>query len=205
MRAIAPHCPVCARRGPLLLRGFSAPAHPPPHPPYRFIPSAPSWDPQTLAAPAGGAPPVTDAELARLQALSRLHLSREGGANSPYERVRRDVAAVLAAARVLRSAAADGARAAAAAAAAPAGSSPSDCSVSASVSSGSTSSSSSSSSTLAAYLDALPEEELEALAAARWARLRPDEVTEGGSAEDATRHASVSRDGYFIVPRFVDA
>ena len=191
----ARRCLACAPRQ--LLRSLSAPAHP--LQPFRFIPSAPAWDPQALAL--AGGPSVTDAELARLQALSRLHLSREGGASSPHERVRQDVAAVLAAARVLRSAA-EAARAGGGGGGGGVGGSAS--SASDSDSAASASASASSSSTLAAYLDALPEEELEALAVARWARLRPDEVTEGGSAEDATRHASVSRDGYFIVPRFVD-
>ena len=185
-------CPASAP-GLLLRRSLSALPHP--QLPFRFIPSVPAWDPQALAL--AGGPPVTDAELARLQALSRLRLSREGGASSPYERVRQDVAAVLAAARVLSSAAA--------AARAGGGGGGGDGAAAAAASAAAASASASSGSTLAAYLDALPEEELEALAAARWARLRPDEVTEGGSAEDATRHASVSRDGYFIVPRFVDA
>ena len=148
----------------------------PPAPAFQRIPRAPAWDPQALARAAP--PPVTDAELARLQALSRLRLSREGGQHSPHERVRRDVAAVLAAASVLRAAAAGSASA----------------SASASASGGST---------LAAHLDGLPEAELEALAVARWARLRADEVTEGG-VDAVTRHASASRDGYFIVPRFVE-
>jgi Asp-tRNA(Asn)/Glu-tRNA(Gln) amidotransferase C subunit len=167
--------------------GAAAPLPPPsPAPAFTHIPSAPVWDPQALAS---GAPqPVTDAELARLQALSRLRLSREGGAHSPHERVRHDVAAVLAAARGLRAAAAQLSGSGAG---------------SGGGGGGGGGGSGSSNSTLAAHLDGLPEAELEALAAARWERLRADEVTEGG-VDAVTQHASASRDGYFVVPRFVD-
>jgi Asp-tRNA(Asn)/Glu-tRNA(Gln) amidotransferase C subunit len=56
---------------------------------------------------------------------------------------------------------------------------------------------------LEAYLDSLPEEALEALAAQRWARLRPDAVTEAGT-DTVTQHASSQLNGYFRAPRFVD-
>ena len=145
------------------------------------MPSAPAWDPQDLARGHAGVPPqqVTDAELARLQTLSRLRLSREGGEDSPYERVRRDVAAVLGAAGALqRAVQAEGLRPAGGVGAAGL-------------------------STLAAHLETLPEEELEALALERWARLRPDCVTEAAG-DAVTRHAAGSQDGYFVVPRFIE-
>ena len=55
--------------------------------------------------------------------------------------------------------------------------------------------------TLEAYLDSLPEEELEALAEQRWARLRPDTVTEGDR-DAVTQHSCSTRDGFFVVPKF---
>ena len=57
---------------------------------------------------------------------------------------------------------------------------------------------------LSTRLRALPEAALEAAAAARWARLRADEVTEGGDAAGVVAHAAVREGFFFSAPRFVD-
>ena len=57
---------------------------------------------------------------------------------------------------------------------------------------------------LTARLRALPEAALEAAAEARWARLRADEVTEGGDAAGIVAHAAVREGLFFSAPRFVD-
>ena len=151
----------------MLRRYFSLPPKAPPH--FAYIPAAPTWDPQALLPSAASPCAVSDAAMSRLEALSCLRLSRDGGQDSPYERVRRDVAAVLACARVLKGAMGGGGSGGGA--------------------------------TLEAYLDSLPEEELEALAEQRWARLRPDTVTEGDR-DAVTQHSCSTRDGFFVVPKF---
>ena len=67
---------------------------------WRFVPRA-SWDPRALLPATSAAARVSDADMARLEALSNLRLRREGGVRSEYERARRDVAAVLSAAGAL--------------------------------------------------------------------------------------------------------
>ena len=57
---------------------------------------------------------------------------------------------------------------------------------------------------LTTRLRALPEAALEAAAEARWARLRADEVTEGGDAAGIVAHAAVREGLFFSAPRFVD-
>lgn len=56
---------------------------------------------------------------------------------------------------------------------------------------------------LLARLRELPEDALEAAAEARWARLRADEVAEGGDAEGVLAHAAVREGPFFSAPRFV--
>ena len=143
-------------------------------PPRVYVPAAPSWDPRALLHPAP--PAVSDADMARLQDLSRLRLPTAGGAASPYERARRDVAAVLSAVGGL------------------AGTNPRG---------GGGGDSAAPPSPLAAHLAALTEAELEAAAEARWARLRRDEVTEGGDAGALVAHAAEREGVMFVAPRFV--
>ena len=131
----------------------------------RFTPPAPSWDPRELFPP--HVEPVSDAAMARLEALSCLSLRREGGASSEYERARADVASVLSAAGQLAGLARGGEP------------------------------------FLLTRLRARPEDALEAAAEARWARLRADEVAEGGDAEGVLAHAAVREGPFFSAPRFV--
>lgn len=124
--------------------------------------------------------------MARLLTLSNLTLPREGGEDSAYERVRKDVGAVLAAARSLQPGAGVVAAAAGGAGAGAEGG------------------------TLEAQLDALSEEELEALARVRWGRLRPDVAgSEEGAGSDGVvaaggegKASTLTHGGFFRVPKF---
>lgn len=125
--------------------------------------------------------------MARLLSLSNLTLPREGGEGSAYERVRKDVGAVLAAARSLQ----PGAGVVASAAGGGAGGGAEG-------------------GTLEAQLDALSEEELEALARVRWGRLRPDvaESEEGAGSDGVVaaggdgKASTLTHGGFFRVPKF---
>jgi len=144
--------------------------------PARLTPGAPTWDPRTAFS---GAPAsVTDADMARLARLSSLALARGApAADAEFERVRAGVAAVLAAARALPEARGG------AGGEGGAGDGGDDA--------------------VDDALAALSEEDLDAVAEARWAELRADEVTEGAAAdggEPIVEHAA-ERDGpYFVAP-----